>query len=230
MLIQILGTGRSLLIGDTKGWNAKDVFAGEHVFRVPSLGVPDQQRPPSPENLNEHEAVELFVDRARSVKSTFAIKSTTAAPLAKLCAQLEGIPLAIELAASSVKVLTIEQIAARLDHRLSLLTGGSRTALPRHQTLFAAIDWSYNLLTEPEKILFRRLSAFAGGWTLETAESVCSGGGVDQQSVLELLSALVDKSLGRKGSGSVDRGRCRQRSSFQAARCARRRGSGAFRS
>jgi predicted ATPase/predicted Ser/Thr protein kinase len=170
-------------------------IAGEQVFRVPSLGVPDPQRPLNPENLDEHEAVELFVDRARSVKSTFAITSATAAPLAKLCAQLEGIPLAIELAASSVKVLTIEQIAARLDHRLSLLTGGSRTALPRHQTLLAAIDWSYNLLTEPEKVLFQRLSVFAGGWTLEAAETVCSGEGVDQKNVLELLTGLVDKSL-----------------------------------
>src|SRR5262249_806953 len=101
----------------------------------------------------------------------------------------------IELAASRLKVLSIEQIAARLDDRLSLLTGGSRTALPRHQTLFAAIDWSYNLLTESEKILFRRLSVFSEGWTLEAAEAVCRGDGVDKGSVLELLSGLVDKSL-----------------------------------
>jgi hypothetical protein len=135
------------------------------------------------------------VDRARAVKSTFAITTATAVPLMRLCARLEGIPLAIELAASRVKVLSIEQIADRLDDPLNLLTGGSRTALPRHQTLLAAIDWSYNLLTEPERILFRRLSVFAGGWTLEAAERVCGGDGVDERSVLELLSGLVDKSL-----------------------------------
>jgi len=99
------------------------------------------------------------------------------------------------MAASRISVLSVEQIGARLHDRLTLLTGGSRTALPRHQTLLAAIDWSYNLLSEAEKILFRRLSVFSGGWTLEAAETVCAGDGVDKGSVLELLSGLVDKSL-----------------------------------
>lgn len=170
-------------------------IAGETVFRVSSLGLPDPQRLPDLESLSKHEAVELFLDRARSVKSTFAINSGVALPLATLCVQLEGIPLAIELAASRVRVLSVAQIAARLHDRLNLLTGGSRTAMPRHQTLVAAIDWSYNLLSEPEKSLFRRLSVFSGGWTLEAAETVCPGNGLDAGSVLELLSELVGKSL-----------------------------------
>jgi predicted ATPase len=170
-------------------------IAGEAVFRVSSLGLPDPQGQPDPESLSKHEAVELFLDRARSVKSTFAIGSSNALALAKLCVQLDGIPLAIELAASRASVLSVEQIAARISDRLTLLTGGSRTALPRHQTLLAAIDWSYNLLSESEKILFRRLSVFSGGWTLEAAETVCAGDGVDTGHVLGLLAGLVDKSL-----------------------------------
>jgi len=170
-------------------------IAGEAVFRVSSLGLPDPRQLPDLESLSKHEAVELFLDRARSVKSTFAISRSIALPLATLCVQLEGIPLAIELAASRISVLSVEQIAARLHDRLTLLTGGSRTASPRHQTLLAAIDWSYNLLSESEKILFRRLSVFSGGWTLEAAETVCAGDGVEKGRVLELLSGLVDKSL-----------------------------------
>ena len=102
---------------------------------------------------------------------------------------------AIELAASRVKLMSLEQIEARLQDRLSLLTGGSRTALPRHQTLRAAIDWSYHMLADAEQTLFRRLSVFSGGWTLEAAETVCAGNGVERTAVLELLSGLVDKSL-----------------------------------
>jgi predicted ATPase len=182
--LQVLATSRESL-----------GIAGETIVRVPPLGVPDPQRLSDLESLAKHEAVEFFVDRARSVKPGFAITGSSALPLAQLCAQLEGIPLAIELAASRMKALSLDQIAARLDDRLKLLTGGSRTALPRHQTLLAAIDWSYNLLTESEKILFRRLSGFSGGWTLEAAEAVCAGDGVDRGDVLELLSGLVDKSL-----------------------------------
>jgi predicted ATPase len=182
--LQILATSREPL-----------AVTGEMVFRVPPLAVPDPQRASDIKGVSEYEAVELFVDRARAVRSGFAITDATAVSLAKLCVQLEGIPLAIELAASRTKALSIEQITARLHDRLKFLTGGSRTALPRQQTLFAAIDWSYNLLTEAEKLLFLRLSAFSGGWTLEAAEAVCSGGGVQQDDVLESLSGLVDKSL-----------------------------------
>jgi non-specific serine/threonine protein kinase len=170
-------------------------IAGEAVFRVSSLELPDPTQLPDLETLSRHEAVQLFLDRARSVKSTFTINDSVAQPLASLCVQLEGIPLAIELAASRVAVLSVPEIAARLHDRLSLLTGGIRTASPRHQTLLAAIEWSYALLGEPEKRLFRRLSVFAGGWTLEAAEAVCAGDGLDRERVLELVSGLVNKSL-----------------------------------
>jgi predicted ATPase/Tfp pilus assembly protein PilF len=170
-------------------------IGGETIFRVPPLSLPDPEHPTDLATLAEHEAVELFVDRARSVKSGFALTHANAASVAELCVRLEGIALAIELAASRVKVLSVQQIADRLGDRLNLLTGGSRTAAPRYQALAAAIDWSYNLLTEAEKTLFRRLSVFSGGWTLEAAESVCAGDRVDGSDVLELLTGLIDKSL-----------------------------------
>ncbi|RPJ24174.1 MAG: hypothetical protein EHM33_18710, partial [Chloroflexi bacterium] len=134
------------------------------------------------------------VERAETAKPGFALTRDNASALAQICFRLDGIPLAIELAASRVKVLSPEQIAARLDDRFRLLTGGSRTALPRQQTLRAMIDWSYSLLSEQEKTLFRRLAVFVGGWTLEAAEAVCGEEkeGVD---VLDLLTRLVDKSL-----------------------------------
>ncbi len=170
-------------------------IAGETVFRVPSLAVPDPQQLPAIEGLNQCEGVQLFIDRARSVQPGFAVTSQNAHAVAQICIRLDGIPLAVELASSRLKVLSVEQIRARLEDRLGLLTGGSRTALPRHQTLRAAIDWSYNLLSEAEQMLFRRLSVFGGGWTLEAAETVCAGNGVEQREVLDLLSGLVDKSM-----------------------------------
>jgi non-specific serine/threonine protein kinase len=170
-------------------------IAGETLFRVPPLSLPDAATEPDAASLGKHEAVELFVERVRAVKATFVLDESNAALVAKVCIHLEGIPLAIELAASRMKVLSIEQIAARLGHCLKLLRGGSRTALPRHQTLLAAIDWSYNLLSETEKTLFHRLSVFSGGWTLEAAENVCVGGPVERDNLLELLSGLIDKSL-----------------------------------
>src|SRR5439155_8972105 len=115
--------------------------------------------------------------------------------VAQVCYRLDGIPLAIELAAARMKVLAVAQIAARLNDRFRLLTGGSRTALPRHQTLRAAIDWSYDLLSDPERVLLRRLSVFAGGWSLDAAEAVCHGEGIEDWEVLDLLTALVEKSL-----------------------------------
>jgi non-specific serine/threonine protein kinase len=171
-------------------------IAGETVVRLSSLGLPDLDQVLDVEQLRRHEAVELFIERARAAKSTFALDDNAAArSLATLCVQLEGMPLAIELAASRVTVLSVSQIAARLHDRLGLLTSGSRVAAPRHQTLLAAIDWSYALLSEPEKALFRRLSVFAGGCTLEAAEAVCAGGAIEQADVLGLMSALVNKSL-----------------------------------
>lgn len=166
---------------------------GESVFQVPTLSLPATLHSPLHEVL-EHEATRLFVERAMAVKSDFALEPNAAA-IAQLCRRLDGIPLAIELAAARVKVLSPQEINTRLDDRFELLTSGSRTALPRHQTLRATIDWSYNLLTESERVLFRRLAVFAGGFTLDTARSVCAGEGIEPKQVLDLLSHLVDKSL-----------------------------------
>jgi non-specific serine/threonine protein kinase len=169
---------------------------GETIWRVPSLSVPDtvRQLPPT-EELVLYDAVRLFAERAQATKSDFAVTRQNAVAVAHVCQRLDGIPLAIELAAARVKVLTAEQIATRLDDRFRLLTGGSPIMLPRHQTLGAAIDWSYNLLSETERTMLRRLSVFAGGWTLEAAEFVCAGEGVATDRVLDLLTSLVDKSL-----------------------------------
>lgn len=170
-------------------------IAGEVTYRVPSLGLPDMSHLPSFESLNQYEAVKLFIDRAMSAIPSFTVTNDNAPSLAQICYRLDGIPLAIELAAAKVRVLSVEQIAKRLDDRFRLLTGGSRTALERHQTLRAAIDWSYNLLPPNEQVLFRRLSVFIGGWTLEAAESVCSDTSAKSENVLELLEHLINKSI-----------------------------------
>jgi predicted ATPase/class 3 adenylate cyclase len=168
-------------------------IGGETVYRVPSLGVPNQASV-SYEALARFESIQLFVERARAANPKFDLTEKNAAFVVQICFRLDGIPLAIELAAARVKMLSAEQIAERLDDCFRLLTGGSRTALPRQQTLRALIDWSYSLLLEPEKTLLRRLAVFVGGWTLEAAEAVCGeeSGGVE---VLDLLTKLVDKSL-----------------------------------
>src|SRR5213079_3004067 len=124
--------------------------------------------------LTQYEAVRLFVDRALLSQASFTVTHQNALAVAQVCQRLDGIPLAIELAAARLRALPVEQIVARLDDRFRLLTGGSRTALPRQQTLRGLIDWSYDLLSPSEQALFRRLSVFAGGWTLEAAEQVCS--------------------------------------------------------
>ncbi|MEV6603579.1 BTAD domain-containing putative transcriptional regulator [Kutzneria sp. NPDC051319] len=145
--------------------------------------------------LPQPEAVRLFVDRARAVLPRFELDSSSVDAVADICRRLDGLPLAIELAAARLRSLSPSQVAARLDDRFRLLTGGSRTALARHQTLRAVVEWSWELLTEAERTLARRLSVFPGGTTLETTEQVCSGEGVPAEDVLELLSGLVDKSL-----------------------------------
>ena len=142
-----------------------------------------------------YEAVGLFVERAAEARSGFAPTEHNAPAVVRVCRNLEGVPLAIELAAARTKVLTVEQIAGRLGDSFGLLTDGSRTALPHQRTLRATIDWSHGLLSEGERELFRRLSVFAGGFTLEAAEEVCSGRRLEQVEVLPLLSRLVDKSL-----------------------------------
>jgi predicted ATPase/class 3 adenylate cyclase/Tfp pilus assembly protein PilF len=170
-------------------------IAGELIYYVPSLSVPDPRRVHKADDIRQYEAIRLFTDRAQLGQPNFALTDENAHALAQICHRLDGIPLAIELAAARVKVLSVEQISARLDDRFRLLTGGSRTALPRQQTLRALIDWSYDLLSEGERALLRRLSVFIGGWELETAEAVCSGEGVEDWEVLDLLMQLVDKSL-----------------------------------
>ena len=169
-------------------------IAGEISYRVPSLQAPNPAELPPLEELGKMDSVRLFMDRATTSKPDLTLTEDNASFIAQICFRLDGIPLAIELAASRVKALTPEQIASRLDDRFRLLTGGSRTALPRQQTLRAMIDWSYSLLSEDEKTLFRRLAVFVGGWTLEAAESVCrvDNSGLD---ILDLLTRLVDKSL-----------------------------------
>ena len=174
-------------------------IAGEIPYLVPSLSLPqDFHRSGNFGSLMDFEAIRLFVERAVAAKPDFELTRDNASFVAQTCSHLDGIPLAIELAAARVKVLTPEQIASRLDDRFHLLTSGSRTALPRQQTLRAMIDWSYDLLTEQEKTLFRRLAVFVGGWTLEAAESVCpdvAPGGILPHDILDLLTRLVDKSL-----------------------------------
>jgi predicted ATPase len=182
--LRILATSREAL------W-----IGGETTWLVPSLSLPEAQPPATVEELMRSEAIRLFVERATTVLPTFRLTAANAPLVAQICRRLDGIPLAIELAAARVKVLTAEQIAARLDDVFQLLTAGRRTALLRHQTLRAALDWSYELLSDRERVLFRRLAVFAGGWTIEAAEAVCVGEGLEADDVLEVLSHLVDKSL-----------------------------------
>jgi len=168
---------------------------GETLWRVPSLSFPDVRHLPPSEDLVLYDAVRLFVDRAMSTTPGFAVTGENAPAVAQICQRLDGIPLAIELAAARVNVLAVAQIAARLDDRFRLLTSGSRTALLRQQTLRGAMDWSYGLLEEREKTFLRRLSVFAGGFTLDAAEKICAGKEVDKGDILDLLTSLVDKSL-----------------------------------
>jgi predicted ATPase/class 3 adenylate cyclase len=195
--VRLLATSRELL-----------GIAGETAWRVPSLSLPDPQQPPPVEHLRRYEAVQLFLERARAALPSFVVTNHNVSALVQICRRLDGIPLAIELAAARVRVLTVEQLAARLDDRFRLLTGGSRTALRRQQTLQATIDWSYQLLSEDERALLRRLAVFAGGWTLEAAEGVTSGVGLDPFDVLNLLTGLVDKSM-VVAEGQVGEGRYR---------------------
>jgi predicted ATPase/class 3 adenylate cyclase len=170
-------------------------IAGETVLRLPSLAVPDLQALPPLEELARFESVQLFAERAASVQPGFRLTAQNAPAVAQISSRLDGIPLALELAAARVRSLSPEQIAARLDDRFRLLTGGSRAAVQRQQTLQALVDWSYDLLSPPERALLRRLAVFAGGWTLEAAEGVCAWGEIDVLEVFDLLDHLVNKSL-----------------------------------
>jgi predicted ATPase/DNA-binding CsgD family transcriptional regulator len=165
-------------------------LAGETSWRVPSLVFPWPQAPPAPARLEDYPALQLFMERAAEVSPGFAITSEAdAATLAAICYRLDGIPLALELAASRLPTLSLQELAGRLDDRFRLLTGGRRAGLARHQTLRTSLDWSHDLLTPAERAAFRRLSVFAGGWALDAAETLLGEGALD------LLARLVDKSL-----------------------------------
>jgi predicted ATPase/DNA-binding SARP family transcriptional activator/DNA-binding CsgD family transcriptional regulator/Flp pilus assembly protein TadD len=168
---------------------------GKLTWLVPSLSVPGAQETPTVEQLEGYESVRLFVDRASKRHPGFELTPENARAVAQVCVRLEGIPLAIELAAARIGLLSVEQISDRLGHSPKLLTGGERTADDRHRTLRAALDWSYELLGGHEQAVFWRLSVFAGGFSLEAAEKVGVGGSIGEEDVLELLSMLVDKSL-----------------------------------
>ncbi|HEU5098749.1 MAG TPA: tetratricopeptide repeat protein [Roseiflexaceae bacterium] len=187
--LRILATSRERL-----------AIAGEIAWLVPSLSLPDpdgrlRDGTDLAPVLLQSEAVQLFVERAAAALPTFRLTQQNAPDVAQICRRLDGIPLAIELAATRILVLSVEQLAARLDDCFRLLTAGSRTAMRRQQTLQATVDWSYDLLTKAEQMLFRRLAIFAGGWTLEAAEVICAREGISVGEVLELLAHLVDKSL-----------------------------------
>jgi predicted ATPase/class 3 adenylate cyclase len=200
----LIGACASVVDGLVRGCPGVSVLAtsrealgveAETSWRVPSLELPSESSRPRIEALAQCEAVRLFVERGMKVRPNFAVTNENAPAVAEICHRLEGIPLAIELAAARVRLLTPEQIADGLQNRFRLLTGGARTALPRQRTLEASVEWSYNLLSENERALLRRLCVFAGGFTLEAAERVCPGSSIEAYEVLDLLSHLVDRSL-----------------------------------
>jgi predicted ATPase/DNA-binding SARP family transcriptional activator/DNA-binding CsgD family transcriptional regulator len=168
---------------------------GEVVWQVPPLSVPHPEESTSTDELQRSEAVRLFAQRARSRRPSFGLTERNGRVVAEICRRLDGIPLALELAAARVRMLSVEQISERLDDSLVLLRGGSRTTERRHQTLQGTLEWSHGLLSEAEQRLFERLSVFAGGWALEAAETVGAGGGISKEDVLDLLEYLTDKSL-----------------------------------
>ncbi|HWE62908.1 MAG TPA: BTAD domain-containing putative transcriptional regulator, partial [Chloroflexota bacterium] len=175
-------------------------IVGEITWLVPSLSVPPAGGPQAetqtgPAQLLQFGAVRLFLERARASRPGFAITAANAAAVARICRRLDGIPLAIELAAAQLRALSIHDLAGRLDDRFRLLSSGTRATLPRHRTLQAVMDWSYALLQERERLVLQRLAVFAGGCTLEAAETVCAGGEIDPPAVLSLLTRLVTKSL-----------------------------------
>lgn len=168
---------------------------GEKTFSVSSLDIPDPNEKMSTEKLEQYEAVRLFIERALTADSDFKVNNENAPAVAQICYQLDGIPLAIELAAARIRILSVEKINEKLSDRFSFLTDGKRTALPRQQTLKAMVDWSYELLSGKEKLLLSRLSVFSDGWTLEAAEDICSDNKLRKSEILDHLSQLTDKSL-----------------------------------
>jgi predicted ATPase len=169
--------------------------AGEHTYPVPLLDVPPPPVNLTAEQAMEYSAVQLFVERAAAALGRFSLTNETAPAIAAICRRLDGIPLALELAAPRLKVLKPEALLARLDDQLRLLTAGGSTTAPRHQTLRAAIEWSYALLSEAEKVMLRRLGVFVGSFTLEATAAVAKGVPVTESNVFDVLAGLVDKSL-----------------------------------
>jgi predicted ATPase/class 3 adenylate cyclase/DNA-binding CsgD family transcriptional regulator len=180
LVVALLGAGPGLTLLATS--REAIGVAGELGWRVPSLSLAD-------------ESIELFADRARHARPDFTLTDDTAATVAEICARLDGLPLAIELAAARVRALSLTEIVESLHDRFRLLTGGARTAVRRQQTLRASVDWSHVLLTEPERVLFRRLAAFLGGFDLDAAQAVAGGGDIQRYQVVDQLTLLVDKSL-----------------------------------
>ncbi len=168
---------------------------GEATWAVPPLSLPEPGLRCTLERLSTFDGIRLFVERARAARPGFVLSEATAPLVVNICRRLEGIPLAIELAASRMAFLSLDVLAARVDDRFHLLVGGSRIALPRHQTLRAAMDWSYSLLGSKERALLRRLTIFAGGWTLSAAEGICADDELPRESILDTLGGLVAKSL-----------------------------------
>jgi predicted ATPase len=174
---------------------------GEHEYSVPPLALPDPKRPPPVERLTHYEAVRLFVERAQAAKADFSVTNENAPAVAEICVRLDGLPLAIELAASRIKVLSPQKMLERLGNRLKLLTGGARDLPERQRTLRSTIEWSYGLLGEGEKTLFSRLSVFAGGRTLEAIEAICDAEDDLPVDVLDGLTSLVDENLLKQEEG-----------------------------
>jgi predicted ATPase/class 3 adenylate cyclase len=170
-------------------------IASEATYRMPSLGVPSTADVLFAEGPPRYGAVQLFIDRAMFSNNRFSFTQENAPHVVEICRRLDGLPLAIELAAARVKVLSAGELAQKLDERFRVLTGGDRSELPRHQTMRALIDWSYDLLSNDERVLLKKVSIFAGGFTLQTAAAVCGDDCMDEIAVLDLLSSLVDKSL-----------------------------------
>lgn len=177
---------------------------GESDWRVPPLAMPNEPEREPIESLSQYDAVKLFVERAVKVRPNFVITNQNAPALAQICVDVDGIPLAIELAAARVRIMSLEQIGHGLVDRFHLLTSGARTAMPRQQTLRASVDWSHDLLSEGERVLLRRLGAFAGGFSLNAIEQVCADELLDSYAILDLLSSLVEKSLVQANEGRTE--------------------------
>jgi predicted ATPase/class 3 adenylate cyclase len=201
---RLLGAGARLTILATSREPLR--LGGESTYPLAALAVPSPFAAGEPSALEQYDAVRLFIDRAAAAQAAFALDAENAGAVTAICHRLDGVPLALELAAARVRTMPVEQIALRLNDRFRLLTRGDPTALPRQQTLRATIDWSHDLLDAAERAVFHRLSVFAGGWSLDAAEAVASGAGVVREDVADLLGRLVEKSL---AEAHVDSGRYR---------------------